>query len=119
VQIDAGVIFADQASYLCFPLDQFGIASAGLVDHIESSCQCVRPRLVRYVGPSGQTIDGLRIDFVHDVASDSFANPSELAVELRLSLTDADVRVVTVQFLQTKAITDDLTESKDSHVRRN
>jgi len=119
-QIDGGVIFADEASYLCFPLDRFGVASAELFDHLESSCQCVRPSLVRYVGPSGQTIDGLRFDFVHDAAvRESVTNPSSLAVEVRLSLTDSDVRVITVQFLQTKAIADDLIESKDSHVRRN
>ena len=49
--IDCGVLFVGEGSYFCFPLSRFGISSADRMDHIESSCRCVRSSLVQYVGP--------------------------------------------------------------------
>ena len=86
-RVDAGIVFADQASYLCFPLDRFNIASAKLVQNIESSCDCVVPSLVRYIGASGQMTDGLRIDFARESTGSSITSAALLGVELRLSLS--------------------------------
>ena len=45
-RIDLGVVFADEASYVCFPLSRFGIESAQQIVDVQSSCNCAVPSIV-------------------------------------------------------------------------
>ncbi len=85
--IDAGIVFADQESYRCYPLSQFGVESAALVASVTSSCECLRPRLVGYHQNETQVADALRIDFV--AGSDGNDNsPARLLVEMVIRQID-------------------------------
>lgn len=53
VVVEAGVVLAGRDGYLCLPLEQVGVSPNASVVAIESSCECVQPRLVEYIAPSG------------------------------------------------------------------
>lgn len=52
IAIDAGVVFADQESYLCFPLKQLGVEEHLSTNRVESSCECVEATIVHYLDPT-------------------------------------------------------------------
>jgi hypothetical protein len=106
VVIDAGIVFADESSYLCFPLSSLGIYQADSIEGMHSSCECIRPRLVRYLDHSREIVDAMRLDFVADGAMTSNDDrqsywPSLLSVELRLELASGNERTIRVNFLET------------------
>lgn len=61
--MDAGVVFIREASYRCIPLAEFGIETADQVESVDSSCECVRPRLVSYLDDTQVSRDAVRLDF--------------------------------------------------------
>jgi hypothetical protein len=61
--IDAGVVFADQESYLCFPLKQLGIEEYLSTSRVESSCDCVEATVVHYLDPAGSRCPALLLRF--------------------------------------------------------
>ena len=48
VIIDAGIVFADEANYLCLPFSRLGIEDSDEVLSVRSSCECSRPYIVSY-----------------------------------------------------------------------
>jgi len=98
---DAGVLFANEASYLCIPLERLGIGSAQEILSIKSSCECVRPSAVRYVRQISQDGVALRLDFVKDSQAQDNMDPVSLAVTIKLQLASGIEQSVTIQFLHT------------------
>ena len=92
-EIDAGVVFADEASYLCVPLSRFGISSSTEVQSVRTSCDCTPPPIVQFCDSTGKMERALRLDFAVELASDC-ANPtsSNLAFEVRYQLGGCDRR---------------------------
>lgn len=104
LEIDAGVIFSDRSSYLCIPLSRFGLSSSDDIETIVSSCECVKPSLVRYSDSSTTTADGVLFEFIPDEASpDMTPQPMHLAVEVKLTMVGGLTRTVTVNFLHAPA----------------
>jgi len=107
MEIDAGVIFSDRASYLCLPLSRFGRSSSDDIETIVSSCECVKPSLVRYSDSSTTTVDGVLFEFIPDEAfPDTAAEPMRLGVVTTFTLVGGDIETVTVNFLHTTATVD-------------
>ena len=107
LEIDAGVIFSDRASYLCLPLSRFGLSSSDDIETIVSSCECVKPSLVRYSDSSTTTVDGVLFEFIPDEAfPDTAAEPMRLGVVTTFTLVGGDIETVTVNFLHTTATVD-------------
>ena len=99
-EIDAGVVFCDRTTSFCLPLSRIGIASSGEIESLDSSCECVKPTLVRYSDMSATVADGLMLEFVtEDHASGSVPEPMHLAVDVKLKLFGGKSRTVTVNFL--------------------
>lgn len=63
---DAGVVFADEASYVCISLDKLGLDDDEEIVSIESSCICVRPSVVCYLKRKSEVRHALRLDFVKE-----------------------------------------------------
>ena len=104
VEIDAGVIFSDRPNYLCIPLSRFGLSSSEDIESIVSSCECVKPSLVRYSDSSTTTADGVLFKFIPDEASpDTAAEPMRLGVVTTFTMVGGETRTVTVNFLHTPA----------------
>ncbi len=66
IVFDAGILFENEASYVCIPLEKLSIDSAQEIVSIESSCECVRPSVVRYHDRPSQEGVALRLDFIKD-----------------------------------------------------
>lgn len=100
--IDAGIVFADEASYLCVPLSRLGISDSDEVLSVQTSCECTRPSVVQFDESPSKTARALRIDFRPEPStSDSKHAPSNLAVKVTLRFTGGRTTVVTIQFLHT------------------
>jgi hypothetical protein len=54
VLIDAGIVFADRASYLCLPFEKVGLPTDASVVSIESSCDCMAPSIGECVDTNGE-----------------------------------------------------------------
>ena len=103
-QIDAGVIFSNRSSYLCLPLSRFGISSSKNIQEIASSCECVRPSLVRYSENSTTGADGLQFEFIpEDTPAGTSPQTMHLAVDVRMTMVDGATRTVTVNFLEAQS----------------
>lgn len=100
IVFDSGVVFSNEASYQCFPLQQLGITENDQVTKVTSSCECVQPSIIEYIKAAGQTASALRIDFVEDPIQDD-ADAVNLSVELKFVLADGGDRRATINFLQT------------------
>lgn len=89
---DMGVIYSEQSSYLCIPLDRFGVDSAKSIESIESSCECVKPSLIKYSESSSSEKEGVLFTFVPEKA---VTQARRLAVEVRLIVSGGDIRTRT------------------------
>ena len=110
--IDAGVVFADQANYLCIPLSRLGISTGDEVLEVRSSCDCTQPSIVAYHVTTTKSERALRIDFEPEstvpestvpgsTMPGSQAAPASLAVEVTLDLAGGRSTSATIQFLHT------------------
>ena len=82
------------------PLSRIGLSSSAEIETLDSSCECVKPTLVRYSVTSTTVADGLLLEFVaEDHSSDSTPQPVHLAVDVKLMLVGGKSRAVTVHFL--------------------
>lgn len=108
-EIDVGVVFCDRASCLCLPLSRFGVSDRLDVKTISSSCDCVRPSLVRYRSSSTESADGVWLDFIPECADSVVApEPKRLGIELTVTMVDDRTRTITVNFLQSAGVGDTL-----------
>ena len=104
LEIDAGVIFSDRSSYLCIPPSRFGLSCSDDIETIVSSCECVKPSLVRYSDSLTTTADGVLFEFIPDgVYRETTPQPIHLAVEVKLTMVGGLTRTVTVNFLHAPA----------------
>lgn len=100
--IDAGILFADEASYVCVPLSRLGIADSDELLSVQSSCECVRPSLVYFDKFLGNTARAMRIDFrPGGTNADSKHTPSNLAIEVTIKLANGKDKSASIRFLQT------------------
>ncbi len=110
--IDAGVLLADQPSYLCVPLGRLGISSTDEVIAVNSSCECTEPSIVVYRETQSQLARALRVDILPEPkASDSESVPASLAVEVTLELAGGRSTTATIQFLHTTLVDADVTNA--------
>ncbi len=98
---DAGVLFANEASYVCLPLEKFGIDPAQEIVSVKSSCECVRPSVVRYLQLQSQEGFALRLDFIGDSKGQDEMSPISLAVEIQFEFADGAKQSASIQFLHT------------------
>ncbi|MCA9172319.1 MAG: hypothetical protein KDB23_31860, partial [Planctomycetales bacterium] len=99
-EVDAGVVFAGCPCYFCLPLSRLGLTSSDEIESINSSCECIKPSLVRYAATPTAIVDGLRLEFVaEDLSEDPTLEPMHLAVVVTLKLIGGKSKSVTVNFL--------------------
>jgi len=96
--IDAGIVFADEASYLCVPLSRLGIADADEVLSVDTSCDCSRPSIVHFDESPSKTARALRIDFIPEpVTARSKHATSNLSVVVTLRLREGRTTVAKIK----------------------
>ena len=117
-EINAGIIFAGQASYLCLPLTELGldgVHAASDVAALSTSCACVHASLVAYHRSSTQSEDALRLDFTPDEPTDREHRPAHLAVEVTLQLSSGSQRTLRVNLLETQLVASDPRTDSSEH----
>lgn len=102
---DAGVLFVHESSYVCLPLQKLGIDRSQAIVSIKSTCECVRPSIVRFLERRSQEGVALRLDFVEDIRGHAHEiDPRSLAVEIKLQFASGTDQTVTIQFLHTMQV---------------
>ncbi len=101
---DAGILFANETNYVCIPFGGLSIDPTQEITSIKSSCECVRPSVVRYVQRQSQEGVALRLDFVDDSKGPDETSPQSLAVEIQFEFASGAKQFVTIQFLLTTQI---------------
>ncbi|MEZ6034944.1 MAG: hypothetical protein R3C17_17770 [Planctomycetaceae bacterium] len=104
-EVDAGVVFAGCPSYFCVPLSRLGLTSSDEIELVNSSCECIKPSLVRYAATSTAIVDGLKLEFVaEEHTPDTLSQPLHLAIDVTLKLGGDKVRTVTIKLIHTQLV---------------
>ncbi len=106
---DAGIVFSDRDSYLCLPVEQFGLPSDAAIESLKSSCECVQPNVVEYVTQRGTLAKAVMLNFVAETSllDDRTTKPqkdfrvAKLAVIVDVTLSDGAAHQFTVLLLST------------------
>ena len=101
IAIDAGVVFADQSSYMCWPLARFGIATDDRVVSVNTSCECTQASIVDYQLSTNECAQALRVEFVAEPVNAAGSPPAHLAVEVTMLLASGQSKSLTVELLLT------------------
>lgn len=106
VTIDAGVVFADRASYLCVPVKQLGIDGDFSTARIGTSCECVQGRVVAYRNSSGESELAVLLDFNPDPGHASSADKQSLmlGVIVTVAFTDGRSQEFTVDLVHCPSV---------------
>ena len=104
ISFDAGVVFADEASYICIPLEKLGIDVGKEIASIKSSCECVRPSVVRYLRRKSEEGVAIRLDFVEESNAQDEINPVLLGVAITVTFVSGDEQLVSILFLHTSPL---------------
>jgi hypothetical protein len=104
--LDAGVVFSDRTSYLCWPFDAIGLEEGNEVQSIQSSCDCVQASVIDYPKVGNSLGRGLLIEFKAETHRKSKEVPAALGVVLTLQLANGSERVVTVNLLHTNSLSE-------------
>ena len=107
--IEAGVVLANRAGYLCLPLQQVGLLPDDQILSLSSSCECIAPRMVEYRNSSNAVGRAVLLEYVTETAgahSDSAADASDhtvanLGVIIEATLADGRRHEFTVSLLHT------------------
>jgi hypothetical protein len=83
---DAGVVFADRENYLCVPITRLAIDPHDADISAKSSCECMRPSIVRYLTQRDEVADALRVDYMAEQPS-SGAPPSQMRIRIEVTLS--------------------------------
>jgi hypothetical protein len=108
--IDAGIVLADRAGYFCLPLEQVGLPPDAEIVSLESSCECVQPRMVQYVAGRQRVGQAILLEYVPEVSSaevdrkisQSEVQPTNLGVIVEIGLADGTKYDFTVKLLHTQ-----------------
>ena len=87
--IDAGIVFADETSYLCIPFSRVGVADRKDVLSVTTSCECTSASIVQFVDVNAQLANALRVDFTPEsAASESQTAAVNLGIVITLRLAN-------------------------------
>ena len=102
--IDLGVIFYDEASYVCFPFDRVGLIARDEITKLKTSCECVRASVVEYRRPNSSDGKAIRLDLVPENPSKPAEDPINLGVIVYFELATGERKSFTAKLLQTQTV---------------
>lgn len=104
VAINVGVVLADRAGYFCLPIEQLGLSAADTLVSAQTSCECIEPRLVEYVGSDGSPKPAILLEYVDGSAGSggtSDPQPMNLRVIITVELASGKTHDFTLNLLHT------------------
>jgi len=100
--IDVGVVLHERPGYLCLPLEHVGLKADDAIVSVASSCECIEPRLVQYVGSYGASKPAIFLEYAEkseDSGSKTFPQPMNLSVAISVELPSGKTHDFTVKLL--------------------
>jgi len=104
LNIDLGVIFVDDTVYHCFPFEQLRIDDSASVELLVSSCDCVRPSLVRYLDGAGESKFAIRLDFGVANTEYDLSRSHSLSVSTSIGFANGSQRSFVVNFVHSPSV---------------
>ena len=102
---DAGIVLSERLGYLCLPLELVGLTSTDQVISITSSCECIRPRVVRYATSANSEASGILLEYVAEHGTSALEpQPVNLGVILEFKLSGGGIHKFTVDLLHTHLV---------------
>jgi hypothetical protein len=106
---DAGIVLSDRSGYTCIPLDRIGLQPDAQIVRLDSSCECVKPRVVVYATPGSNSSRGILLEYVPEdlgnnllqAAQATNHSPMLLGVIVQAHLADGTKREFSVDLLHT------------------
>lgn len=106
---DAGIVLSDRSGYTCIPLDRIGLPPDAQIVRLDSSCECVKPRVVVYATPGSNSSRGILLEYVPEdlgnnldqTAQETNHSPMLLGVIVQAHLGDGTKREFSVDLLHT------------------
>lgn len=83
--IDAGVVFAGHANYICLPFEALGLASDDTVESVVASCECVKGSVLWYRDATDSRKPAMLLSLSSSI--DVAEQPVELHVIVTMSLS--------------------------------
>ena len=103
IEIDVGVVFNDRTSYICIPVSWLDQEDRADIVDVTSSCDCIRPTLVRYKANGGETATGVQCEFIPDDRADAAIGQSiALAIAITCHYSDGTNQAITISFLSSQ-----------------
>jgi hypothetical protein len=106
--VQAGVILADRAGYLCLPFERLGFDEDAEIVSLQSSCECVQPSLVGYLDVDGLERPAMLLLFVPEPGASegdrAGAGAARLGVSIEATLASGQTRSFRVDLLHTMAV---------------
>ena len=102
--IDVGLVLSDRAGYFCLPIERLGLKAGETMVSVESSCECIEPRLVKYLGSDGSQRPAVLLDYVAEsvgIAGTIDPQPMNLGVIITVELASGKTHDFTVNLLHT------------------
>ena len=108
-KFDAGIVLSDRSGYTCIPLDRIGLPPDAQIVRLDSSCECVKPRVVVYATPGSNSSRGILLEYVPEdlgnnldqTAQSTNHSPMLLGVIVQAHLADGTKREFSVDLLHT------------------
>lgn len=102
--IDAGVVSMARDGYFCVPLTRIGLEPSTQVTAVNSSCDCVAPRIVQYRTANRAMATAVLLEYVPEAAADlpaEQAEPVNLRAGIELVLPNGKTHRFHVDLLHT------------------
>jgi hypothetical protein len=96
---DAGMFFIDEPSFLCIPFERLGISEDRVVVSVTSSCDCIKPSVVKYRNGEQGSKSAIRLSLlaIND-AVHKHSRPVSLGVNVVVRYDDDQQQVFVVNF---------------------
>lgn len=100
----------DAQVFLCLTLEEVGLRSIDEVVSVDSSCDCVAPRMVKYQASESASARGILVEFLDESVGKALHGstaPAHLGVIVTATLADGREHDFVVNLLHTHLIEED------------
>lgn len=101
-EIEIGIVLQDRPFYHCISFEQIGLDRNAIVTNVESSCECITPKIVQYALNKSEERQAIYLEFQPERSQSKDTEPYNLGVEIRCLLNDGKRFEFIINFLSTE-----------------
>lgn len=103
IEVDAGVVFIDESSYICLPLEKLGLRPTDNISSVSTSCNCATPSVTEFRSGLDRYSKALRLDFKADPRAMIDHLPARVGMIVKIRLSSGEVHELTVNIVHTQS----------------